>query len=123
MSETTQAEAQERAKELASVEARVKRYRKRPIVIEAIQLTESAKENIEILMWAKDGSLMEHDQYPEPGGQIRIRTREGELSAYAGDYIIKGVEGEFYPCGRTIFEKTYLEVDDDAGSRIVDEPG
>lgn len=41
---------------------------------------------------------------------LNIETREGTLTANVGDYIIKGVEGEVYPCGAGIFAKTYEEV-------------
>lgn len=41
---------------------------------------------------------------------IEIETREGTLKAYKGDFIIEGIEGEIYPCGRNIFFNTYKEV-------------
>lgn len=40
-----------------------------------------------------------------------IKTLEGDMLATAGDYIIKGVQGEFYPCKPDIFEATYEEVE------------
>lgn len=38
---------------------------------------------------------------------IEIKTREGSLLGYRGDWLIKGIEGELYPCGDAIFRKTY----------------
>lgn len=45
--------------------------------------------------------------------QMRIETLEGPMLANLGDWIIKGVQGEFYPCKPLIFEATYDRVDDD----------
>jgi len=39
-----------------------------------------------------------------------IPTLEGDMKANAGDYIVRGVEGEFYPCRQDIFEKTYEKI-------------
>ena len=41
---------------------------------------------------------------------VTIHTLEGDVKANRGDYIIKGVKGEFYPCRQDIFEQTYEEV-------------
>ena len=41
---------------------------------------------------------------------LKIETLEGVMNASVGDYIIKGVNGEYYPCKPDIFEKTYEEV-------------
>ena len=41
---------------------------------------------------------------------ITIHTLEGDMKAKQGDYIIKGVKGEFYPCRKDIFEQTYEEI-------------
>ena len=45
---------------------------------------------------------------------LKIETLEGIMKASVGDYIIKGVNGEFYPCKPDIFEKTYERVTDEA---------
>ncbi len=42
--------------------------------------------------------------------RVRIKTREGELFGEKGDFLIEGIKGEVYPCGREIFHKTYREV-------------
>lgn len=46
---------------------------------------------------------------------IPIHTLEGTINASAGDWIIRGVKGEFYPCRSDIFEQTYEQVDEDEG--------
>jgi len=78
----------------------VKRYRKLPIVIEAVQWT---GEN-----WKELGDFIKciHALLPDKG-EIDICTLEGSTTASRGDYIIKGVNGEFYPCKPDIFNKTY----------------
>lgn len=45
--------------------------------------------------------------------EVMMETREGVLKAYKGDYIIRGVEGEIYPCNPDIFWKTYEKVEDE----------
>lgn len=54
-------------------------FRKKPVVVKAIRLLE----------------------------EVRVKTREGELTGYAGDWLIEGVVGEIYPCAKSIFEQTY----------------
>ena len=77
----------------------MKKYVKKPIVIEAVQYNGNNVQ--EILNFcggtAVVGMLSE----------ITIKTLEGPLHVSDGDFIIKGVEGEFYPCKPDIFEKTY----------------
>ena len=79
------------------------KYRKKPIVIEAWQ---NSDEN-EFPAWVDSA-----DVGREPGGVILINTLEGVMKAMPGDYIIKGVQGEFYPCKPDIFEATYEKVEE-----------
>lgn len=75
------------------------RYRKKPIIIEAIQYKYSVNETeCEIFC-----SII---KYTETGGMI-IPTLEGDHLVNPDDFIIKGVAGEFYPCKPDIFETTY----------------
>lgn len=74
------------------------RYRKRPVVIEAIQLTPVNLSAIE--------SFVGGDLEIRAGGAV-IATLEGAMHASIGDWIIRGVKGEFYPCKPDIFEATY----------------
>lgn len=90
------------------------KYRKKPVVIETIQFLgddvsrdaqyESAKVIIE---WIKAGNGRAYSFDSSAGRRITILTLEGEMLAMPGDFIIKGVSGEFYPCKPDIFAKTY----------------
>lgn len=74
------------------------KYRKKPVVIEAIQWTGGNVDDIG--RFIGKGLVMER-------GKLVIATLEGEMTASKGDWIIKGVQGEFYPCKPDIFEMTY----------------
>ncbi len=80
------------------------KYRKKPVVIEANQLT---IENAHALALWSNAILHESKFIPE---FLIIHTLEGDHKAEIGDWIIKGVNGEFYPCKPDIFEKTYEKV-------------
>lgn len=90
------------------------KYRKKPVEIEAIQwdglnsseIREFAGAHIDMEIY--DGGW-QAGVIP-PGAKVTIHTLEGDMTASKGDYIIKGVNGEFYPCKPDIFEKTYEEV-------------
>lgn len=97
------------------------KYRKNPVVVEAVQLT---KNNVEDaaqfidrdylirVVWLNEANIYkdkQDDKFNSPG--IWIKTLEGDYLAKEGDYIIKGVDGEYYPCKPDIFEKTYEKVD------------
>jgi len=98
------------------------KFRKKPVVIEAFQMTRARREsNAEWpewlnrawqLDWKTPGSL-----YPtEKGtgdGTLSITTLEGQHLVSWGDWIIQGVKGELYPCKPDIFEATYEMVEDD----------
>lgn len=77
-------------------------YRKKPVVIEAVQYTGPNFDEMETFV---DGDAEFRD------GELLIATLEGPLRAAPGDWIIKGVKGEFYPCKPDIFEATYEKVD------------
>ena len=95
----------------------IKKYVKKPIEIEAIQLKE---DNIIEVFNFLDGAnyketksveeLEDFSQRMLKQGYIEIETLEGIMKASFGDYIIKGVKGEFYPCKPDIFQATYEEV-------------
>lgn len=94
------------------------KYRKKPVEIEAIQweggnyrkmfdfLTNGIMTDKPITTY-EDSFYIDHDKVV---GGLVIRTLEGEHLANIGDYIIKGVKGEFYPCKPDIFEMTYDKV-------------
>ena len=88
------------------------RYRKKPVVIEAMQFdgTEDSFEDVAEWM-ASHGE----DLAATLGKVVclHIFTLEVEMLAVPGDYIIRGVQGEFYPCKPDIFEATYELVEGD----------
>lgn len=98
------------------------KYTKKPVEIEAVQLFPNASSilQVERFIAGKDdighaSCRMAEDRFDEycnslikKGGRM-IKTLEGEHFASFGDFIIKGVKGEFYPCKPDIFEMTYLE--------------
>lgn len=81
------------------------RFRKKPVVIEAVQFTGTNRD--EVLAFAgKDinDTVVEGDvRFPA----MFIPTLEGVMEASVGDWIIRGVAGELYPCKPEIFEATY----------------
>ncbi len=81
-------------------------YRKKPIVIEAILWR---GDNINEL-WDKFGAGSIFGPTPPEYPDLRIYTLEGMMTAAVGDYIIRGVMGELYPCKPDIFEITYEAV-------------
>ena len=80
----------------------MKKYRKKTVVIEALQF--DGKNYEECLNLSEDIFMFDGDNY------LNITTLEGTMKCSVGDYIIKGINGEFYPCKPDIFEKTYEEV-------------
>lgn len=84
-----------------------KKYRKKPVVIEADIYNGGEDEARRLVDWI--GTVV-HD--PEDN-TLEIETLEGVMKAQPGDYIIKGIKGEFYPCKPDIFEATYEEENND----------
>ena len=72
-------------KKLTDVKRDWEWYQKKPVQVKAVELVE----------------------------EIEIHTREGVLKGYPGDFLIQGVEGEIYPCDKTIFWKTYKNTKED----------
>lgn len=82
----------------------IKKYRKKPVVIEAIQRVDGNDDEI------CDFLANSESCFGFNAGKITIETLEGEMTVSDGDYVIKGVRGECYPCKPDIFEQTYEEV-------------
>jgi hypothetical protein len=87
------------------------KYQKKPVVIEAVQnSTVLGMINDPIPEWFKaglrDGTITEADE-----GAWAIKTLEGTMIANRGDWIIRGVKGELYPCKPDIFDATYEAVE------------
>lgn len=79
-------------------------YRKKPIAITALKWDGTSECLGAIVNW------MGHEVQNLEDQRLGIETLEGVMEASVGDYIIKGVKGEFYPCKPDIFETTYEEV-------------
>ena len=94
------------------------KFRKKPVVIEAVAYHEKNGHFIE--RWSERNAVESPVLEPTPenpsGMYLQIRTLEGTMIATPGDWIIKGVAGEFYPCKPDIFEATYEPVDGEAAS-------
>lgn len=115
-----------------------KTYRKRPVTIEAMEYGPTAPDAHALTGWMEDscypgliGNATKPDtlRYPyqietdhsrpskgwyiDPAtGLLVIRTLEGDMTVSVGDYVIRGVQGEFYPCREDIFRQTYEETRD-----------
>ena len=81
------------------------KFRKKPVVIEAMC---NIPEDFNLIrQWIGNARPLHH----LGDGKLGIETLEGVMTANVGDWIIKGVKGEFYPCKPDIFEQTYEHVD------------
>ena len=78
------------------------KFRKKPVVIEAVQWIDG--NGFILADWC--GGRLEKAENPDDA-KIVIQTLEGAITASHGDYIIRGVKGEFYPCKPDIFAGTY----------------
>ena len=83
------------------------KFRKKPIVIEAIQWDGKSETVLEIDGLSDDTIVLLNSQ------RLGIPTKEGDMVASFGDWIIKGIEGEIYPCKPNIFDATYELVEDE----------
>jgi hypothetical protein len=86
-------------------------FRKKPVVVEAMQYTRESCPVVSAWVYEATNDhpadIIDGCCGVEP---LIIQTLEGEMTAQPGDWIIKGVNGEFYPCKPDIFEKTYEPV-------------
>jgi hypothetical protein len=84
------------------------KYRKKPVVIEALQFREGNFQEILNFSLGKAKRRIAYEGNTSiETDTIDISTLEGVMNATEGDYIIKGIENEFYPCKPNIFEKSY----------------
>lgn len=82
-----------------------KKYRKKPVVVEAMEWLGTKDCYYEVNAWMHPGKATMHPK----AGLLTIPTMEGDMVASPGDYIIKGVKDEFFPCRADIFALTYEE--------------
>lgn len=84
------------------------KFRKKPVVIEAIQATGTPESNREIIDWTRGSATpASMDSNADGRPQLSIATLEGSHWVTVGDYVIRGVKGEHYPCKPDIFAATY----------------
>ena len=90
----------------------IKKYKKKPVVIEAVQYYGQNKEEIDNFIGSVTEEEYKFDGDRTNSASIRvlfIQTLEGKMEVSPMDYVIKGVQGEFYPCKPDIFKQTYEE--------------
>lgn len=87
----------------------IKKYKKKPIIVEAILFNGLNSQEIE--NWI--GKPIIKQKFSNEIVALEIPTLEGTMVASVGDYIIKGIKEEFYPCKPEIFEQTYEEEEQD----------
>ena len=92
----------------------VKKYRQKSVEIEAMQVTALTLHEGLLEEWSDGvvqfGAMITAESGLVVSGHVLVETLEGTMRGNLGDWIIKGVRDEFYPCERTIFEETYEEV-------------
>ena len=84
----------------------VKKYVKKPVVVEAIEWTGKNIKDIYSFVGVENFSF-NAKAVDQEIGDLHIKTLEGHMYASEGDFIIKGIKGEFYPCKPDIFHSTY----------------
>jgi hypothetical protein len=82
-------------------------FRKKPVVVEAMQFTDENKD--QVFSWVTCTKACSCDAERRP--TLKIQTLEGDMTARLGDWVIKGVKGEFYPIKDEIFKATYEAVE------------
>ena len=85
------------------------KYRKKPVVIEAVQFVDTEESILKLSELGLDPVRIDYADLDNP--ILKIETLEGVMIATEGDYIIKGVQGEFYTCKPDIFSETYEEIE------------
>lgn len=90
-----------------AVSSHVSRFRKKPVVVDAVRWMGGRDSADEVLAFCC-GAAVWHIHT----NNMSIETSEGVMRATVGDWIIKGVKGEFYPCKPDIFEATYERVEE-----------
>jgi len=96
---------------LGHIKGGIMKFRKKPVVIEAIRWDGNLGTLHRLQSMGMETTLYSTGSYPIDICNLRIKTLEGEHIADIGDWIIKGVKGEFYPIKNDIFMETYERVD------------
>lgn len=87
----------------------VQQYVKKPVIISAMHIGNN-EDTLEVCEWVLQNGGNAIVVGSTLGFNLKIDTLEGTMTGKVGDYIIQGVDGEFYPCKGSIFEKTYDEI-------------
>lgn len=104
-------------------------FRKRPVVVQAMRFVGDPHDLLNVYSWVERHigayNSMTADQVPDIGvsidsqnGDLLIMTLEGEMRCMYGDWVIRGIHGEFYPCKADIFDKTYELIEEDNKDEI-----
>ncbi len=92
----------------------MQKYRKKPVVVDAWQLPLTKEDRASIIFkmqgHERDIIILESDEQNRDT-KLSIKTLEGTMTAENDDWLIRGVEGEFYPCKNSVFEATYEKVE------------
>jgi hypothetical protein len=98
-----------RSEEVAQINWEMEmQFRKKPVVIDAVQHTADPQSNQVIIDWTSGSgtpAYLDRDGYEKP--QLFVKTLEGDHLVSVGDWVIRGVEGEHYACKPSIFAATY----------------
>lgn len=86
-------------------------FKKKPVVIEAVQLDPAGAHRVQLPDGVEGMPSPGADNWGYEGCRFFIDTLEGRMEAQPGDWIIKGIKGEFYPCKPDIFAASYEPVE------------
>jgi hypothetical protein len=108
---------------MSTIETGIEQFTKKPVTIEATQWDGTVEDATRVINWIlrREGTASYHESFDTSGEDaIYIRTLEGTMKALVGYYIIRGIEGEFYPCEPAIFHRSY-DADESKLSKILQE--
>lgn len=90
----------------------MKTYRKKPVIVKAVQFLDTPESIREVVNFISKSGRAVTVSYKKETPRVKVKTLEGNMWANVGDYVIRGVAGEFYPCKQEIFEQTYELVEE-----------
>jgi hypothetical protein len=97
------------------------KYRKKPVIVDAVNFIGDSETYHQAPMWYKnayDDKIIETNILGSNASSVK--SREGNFLFMLGDYIVRGIEGDIYPVKEAIFEQTYEKVEDEATSEDID---
>ena len=90
------------------------KFKKKPVVVEAVQFTDETKD--QVFNFVRCNKIASYDSHGNP--ILVIQTLEGDMVTNFGDWVIKGIAGEFYPCKNDIFIKSYQPLIEENSSDV-----